>query len=85
MTRDKAAIKLRIFSNIQSAVVFGTIWWRLRKIQSSVPSRLGMLQVRMLFLGSLRALLSLPNSEGSFGRLKLSLVAGMHCLFGKYF
>jgi hypothetical protein len=45
VTRDKAAIKLRVFSNVQSAAVFGTIWWRLRRIQKSVPSRLGMLQV----------------------------------------
>lgn len=45
VTRDKAAIKLRVFSNMQSALVFGTIWWRLRNIQKAVASRLGMLQV----------------------------------------
>ena len=47
VTRDKAAIKLRVFSNVQSALVFGTIWWRLRNIQKAVASRLGMLQVRL--------------------------------------
>ena len=46
VTRDKAAIKLRIFSNVQSAVVFGVIWWRLRRVQTAVSSRLGLLQVR---------------------------------------
>lgn len=50
VTRDKAAIKLRVLSNLQSAMVFGTIWWRLRRIQKSVASRLGMLQARSAFL-----------------------------------
>ena len=48
VTRDKAAIRLRVASNVQSALVFGTIWWRLRRIQKAVGSRLGMLQARAL-------------------------------------
>ena len=48
VTRDKGAIKLRVLTNVQSALVFGTIWWRLRHIQKAVASRFGMLQVRSL-------------------------------------
>lgn len=44
VTRDKAALRLRVATNIQSAVVFGGIWWRLRRLQASVLSRLGLLQ-----------------------------------------
>ena len=49
VSRDKPTIKLRIASNLQSAIVFGTIWWRLRRIQAAIASRMGMLQVRAPF------------------------------------
>jgi len=45
-TRDRNTIKLRVFANVQSALVFGSIWWRLRRLQKSIPSRLGLLQAR---------------------------------------
>lgn len=47
-TGDKAALRLRVLTNIQSGVVFGGIWWRLRNLQKSVGSRIGLLQVRLL-------------------------------------
>jgi hypothetical protein len=50
VSRDKAAIKLRVATAVQSAVVFGCIWWRLRRLQQSVLSRLGLLQVFYAFV-----------------------------------
>lgn len=44
VTRDKAALRLRVATNIQSGIVFGSIWWRLRKLQASIKSRIGLLQ-----------------------------------------
>jgi hypothetical protein len=54
--RDTGAIRLRAATNVQSAVVFGGIWWRLRRIQKSVPSRLGLLQVVAVYMSQVRRL-----------------------------
>eukprot|EP00798_Chlamydomonas_sp_ICE-L_P003922 gene3922-13996_t len=44
-TRDKAANMARIMSNLSSAIIFGAIFWRIKKSQSSIQDRLGLLQV----------------------------------------
>eukprot|EP00878_Enallax_costatus_P000531 GHUV01000626.1.p2 GENE.GHUV01000626.1~~GHUV01000626.1.p2 ORF type:complete len:325 (+),score=108.41 GHUV01000626.1:3181-4155(+) len=45
ITRDRAAAIARLSSNVSSAVIFGAIFFRMQKKQSSIQDRLGLLQV----------------------------------------
>ena len=45
VTRDKATAMARLMSNLSSAVVFGAIYFRMGRSQSSIQDRLGLLQV----------------------------------------
>lgn len=56
-TRDKATNIARAGTNISSALIFGSIYFRMRRSQSTIQDRLGLLQVRM--------------GSGSRGRLTL--------------
>ena len=44
--RDKATNVARVMSNVSSAIIFGSIYWRMGKKQTAVQNRLGLLQVR---------------------------------------
>lgn len=44
-TRDKATTVARAMSNLSSAVIFGSIFWRLGASQTAIQDRLGLLQV----------------------------------------
>lgn len=44
-TRDKATTIARAASNLSSAVIFGSIFWRLGRSQTAIQDRLGLLQV----------------------------------------
>ena len=44
--RDKATNVSRAASNVSSAAIFGSIFWRLGRSQISVQNRMGLLQVR---------------------------------------
>ena len=46
--RDKATNISRAASNISSAAIFGSIFWRLGRTQASVQNRMGLLQVTSL-------------------------------------
>lgn len=46
VTRDKATAMARLMSNLSSALVFGAIYFRMGRSQSSIQDRLGLLQVR---------------------------------------
>lgn len=71
--RDKATTVARIMSNVSSAIIFGSIYWRTGLQQSSIQNRMGLLQVRfgqikytytcssMTFRISLFALLLIPQ------------------------
>lgn len=43
--RDKATNIARVMSNVSSAIIFGSIYWRMGKKQIAVQNRLGLLQV----------------------------------------
>ena len=43
--RDKATTVARIMSNVSSAIIFGSIYWRTGLQQSSIQNRMGLLQV----------------------------------------
>lgn len=43
--RDKATNVARVMSNVSSAIIFGSIYWRLGRKQIAVQNRLGLLQV----------------------------------------
>jgi hypothetical protein len=45
-TRDKATNFARAGTNISSALIFGSIYFRMRRTQSTIQDRLGLLQVR---------------------------------------
>lgn len=45
VTRDKATTVSRVMANLSSALVFGAIFFRMSRQQSSVQDRLGLLQV----------------------------------------
>lgn len=44
-TRDRAATVARAASSLSSALIFGSIFWRLPRTQASIQDRLGLLQV----------------------------------------
>ena len=46
VSRDKATNIARAMSNVSSAVIFGGIFWRMGRSQSSIQDRMGLLQVR---------------------------------------
>jgi hypothetical protein len=76
VTRDKAAIKLRVITNMQSAVTFGIIWWRLRRVQQAIASRIGLLQVctcRMDHSACVLAACMLKHAPGGFQLLSAAL------------
>lgn len=62
-TRDKATNVARAGTNISSAIIFGSIYFRMRRTQSTIQDRIGLLQVSDLGVsgcpsgGSLPALL----------------------------
>jgi len=45
VARDKATNMIRAVTNVNSALVFGSIYWRLKKSQSTIQDRMGLLQV----------------------------------------
>ena len=47
MSRDKATNIGRAMSNVSSAIIFGGIFWRMGRSQSSVQDRMGLLQARL--------------------------------------
>ena len=46
VSRDKATNVARAMSNVSSAVIFGGIFWRMGRSQSSIQDRMGLLQAR---------------------------------------
>ena len=46
VSRDRATNFSRICVNISSAFIFGSIFWRMRRSQSNIQDRMGLLQVR---------------------------------------
>ena len=54
--RDKATNVSRAMSNISSAAIFGSIFWRLGRSQTSVQNRMGLLQVLLLLVYALAML-----------------------------
>lgn len=44
--RDKGTTVARLMSNVSSALIFGSIYWRLGRRQDGVQNRMGLLQVR---------------------------------------
>jgi hypothetical protein len=46
VTRDKSTNLVRGAMNITSALIFGSIFWRLGFKQSTIQDRMGLLQVR---------------------------------------
>eukprot|EP01026_Neomeris_dumetosa_P031356 TRINITY_DN2487_c0_g1_i1.p1 TRINITY_DN2487_c0_g1~~TRINITY_DN2487_c0_g1_i1.p1 ORF type:complete len:669 (-),score=93.36 TRINITY_DN2487_c0_g1_i1:376-2382(-) len=49
--RDKTTIIIRAVTSVQTAFVFGSVWFRLRRRFSSTPSRLGLMQVVATYIG----------------------------------
>jgi ABC-2 type transporter len=49
-TRDKATNFARAGTNISSALIFGSIYFRMRRTQSTVQDRIGLLQVLPLVI-----------------------------------
>ena len=45
-TRDRATNVARAGTNISSAIIFGSIFWRMRRTQSTIQDRMGLLQAR---------------------------------------
>ena len=45
VSRDKATNVARAMSNVSSAIIFGGIFWRMGRSQSSIQDRMGLLQV----------------------------------------
>ena len=45
IVRDKALNVSRLLSNVSSAFIFGSIYWRLGRSQVSIQDRMGLLQV----------------------------------------
>ena len=45
VVRDRATNVLRASTNVNSALLFGSIYWRLRKTQTTIQDRMGLLQV----------------------------------------
>ena len=45
VTRDKATIRVRVATLLNSAIVFGMIYWRMGNAQSRIQDRMGLLQV----------------------------------------
>lgn len=43
--RDKATAIARLMSNLSSAFIFGSIYWRLGRRQDGIQNRMGLLQV----------------------------------------
>lgn len=50
--RDKATTVARVMSNVSSAAIFGSIYWRMGRKQVGVQNRMGLLQVHLC--GSVR-------------------------------
>jgi hypothetical protein len=48
--RDKRNLKVRLASTLQAASVFGFIWWRLGTGQSTIQSRMGLLQITATYI-----------------------------------
>lgn len=46
VVRDRGTIASRAIANISSALIFGSIFFRMKRSQSSIQDRLGLLQVR---------------------------------------
>ena len=44
--RDKATTVARLMSNVSSAVIFGSIYWRMGRQQVGIQNRMGLLQAR---------------------------------------
>ncbi|QDZ23790.1 ABC transporter [Chloropicon primus] len=45
VARDRATNILRLTTNLNSAIVFGSIYWRMKRTQSTIQDRQGLLQV----------------------------------------
>ena len=43
--RDKGTTVARIMSNVSSAIIFGSIYWRMGRAQEGIQNRMGLLQV----------------------------------------
>ena len=65
--RDKATNMIRITTNINSALVFGCIYWRLRRSQSTIQDRCGLLQVSAINT----AMSSVTKTLTAFSREKI--------------
>ena len=48
--RDQATTVARVMSNVSSAVIFGSIYWRMGHQQVGIQNRMGLLQARLSFL-----------------------------------
>lgn len=46
ISRDKATNVARAMSNLSSAIIFGGIFWRMGRSQTSIQDRMGLMQVR---------------------------------------
>jgi hypothetical protein len=47
VTRDKVTNVARAMTNVSSAIIFGSIFWRLGRGQTSIQDRMGLLQVHL--------------------------------------
>ena len=47
VVRDKGTNISRAGVNVTSALIFGSIFWRMRRGQSNIQDRMGLLQVRV--------------------------------------
>ncbi|CEF97435.1 ABC-2 type transporter [Ostreococcus tauri] len=45
VTRDKATNKVRLLTSLNSAMVFGSIFWKMKLTQTAIQDRMGLLQV----------------------------------------
>lgn len=45
VSRDRATNVARVLANVNSAVIFAAIFWRMKRSQSSIQNRMGLLQV----------------------------------------
>ena len=62
MTRDKATNFSRAGVNVSSALIFGSIFWRMRRTQTAIQDRMGLLQVHHLLTF---AILTTQTARGS--------------------
>ena len=69
VSRDKATTMARIMSNVSSAIIFGSIYWRMGRKQVGIQNRMGLLQARLCHI-------ALSNGIGISAQEQKARVAG---------